>query len=290
MSETENTEVVNVEEPQLKDAVVQDFGGGGGSISANMPDPVDPIDVQPLTMPEKFANAEDPQQALLKSYMELEKNKGGTPDAEEEAGKDVETGDSTDSDSDTPTESNDTDPDSDVGEADVSLEGQYTKLYHEQGGTLTDDQLQDISKTTGETIDSIKEYMEFKKGKTDADIAESDKKVMDAIGGVEEYTKIAEWANDKLPEDKLRAVETMLSNPELAEQGALVLKTLYMNQATIEPSIRVDGVGVDSSPDVYMSNAEELEDMRNPLYKSSPKFRRQVEEKIMRSMKYHSKK
>lgn len=291
MSETENT----VAEPVLKDEVIVDHGGGSQSISANIADPVDPIHTQAMEMPEKFANADDPQQALLKAYTELEKMKstdGGTLKDEQTVQEPTndEVGDSTSDSGDTDPVSDGDTTDSNDGEADVSLEGQYTKLYNEQGGKLTDEQLQTLSQATGETIDGIKEYIEFKKGRTEADIAESDRKVMEAIGGTEEYTKIAEWANDKLPEDKLRAVETMLSNPELAEQGALVLKELYMAQATIEPSLRVDGNGVSEKPDVYMSQAEEIEDMSNPLYKTSPQFRRNVEEKMLRSMKFHSKK
>jgi len=291
MSETENTVV----EPVLKDEVIVDHGGGSQSISANIADPVDPIHTQVMEMPEKFANADDPQQALLKAYTELEKMKstnGGTVEDEQAVQEPTndEVGDSPVDDSGIDTNSSTDTPDSDASEADVSLEGQYTKLYNEQGGKLTDEQLQTLSQATGETIDGIKEYIEFKKGRTESDIAESDRKVMEAIGGTEEYTKIAEWANDKLPEDKLRAVETMLSNPELAEQGALVLKELYMAQATIEPSLRVDGNGVSEKPDVYMSQAEEIEDMSNPLYKTSPQFRRNVEEKMLRSMKFHSKK
>jgi len=291
MSETENTVV----EPVLKDEVIVDHGGGSQSISANIADPVDPIHTQVMEMPEKFANADDPQQALLKAYTELEKMKstnGGTVEDEQAVQEPTndEVGDSPVDDSGIDTNSSTDTTDSDASEADVSLEGQYTKLYNEQGGKLTDEQLQTLSQATGETIDGIKEYIEFKKGRTESDIAESDRKVMEAIGGTEEYTKIAEWANDKLPEDKLRAVETMLSNPELAEQGALVLKELYMAQATIEPSLRVDGNGVSEKPDVYMSQAEEIEDMSNPLYKTSPQFRRNVEEKMLRSMKFHSKK
>ena len=291
MAETENT----VAEPVLKDEVIVDHGGGSQSISANIADPVDPIHTQVMEMPEKFANADDPQQALLKAYTELEKMKstnGGTVEDEQAVQEPTndEVGDSPVDDSGIDTNSSTDTPDSDASEADVSLEGQYTKLYNEQGGKLTDEQLQTLSQATGETIDGIKEYIEFKKGRTESDIAESDRKVMEAIGGTEEYTKIAEWANDKLPEDKLRAVETMLSNPELAEQGALVLKELYMAQATIEPSLRVDGNGVSEKPDVYMSQAEEIEDMSNPLYKTSPQFRRNVEEKMLRSMKFHSKK
>ena len=293
MSEEQNT----VAEPVLKDEVIVDHGGGSQSISANIADPVDPIHTQAMEMPEKFANADDPQQALLKAYTELEKMKstdGGTVNESEEAQSEEPTndkeGDNPVADSDSDNNSSTDTTDSDASEVDVSLEGQYTKLYNEQGGKLTDEQLQTLSQATGETIEGIKEYIEFKKGRTEADIAESDRKVMEAIGGTEEYTKIAEWANDKLPEDKLRAVETMLSNPELAEQGALVLKELYMAQATIEPSLRVDGNGVSEKPDVYMSQAEEIEDMSNPLYKTSPQFRRNVEEKMLRSMKFHSKK
>ena len=269
--------------------------GGGSSISANMAEAPDPMDTQKLEMPVKFSNTEDPQQALLKAYRELEQQRGSSDGEQKaEAGQGTEV-DSTPSDTegseagggDAPTDSADTsDTDSTGTEDGVSLEGKYTKLYHDQGGSLTEDQLNELSQQTGETLSDIKEYIEFKKGRTDADIAESDRKVMEAIGGVEEYNKISTWANSNLPDDQLKSIETMLSNPELAEQGARVLGTLYQHQATIEPKKTVDGKGSGQAPDVYHSNAEEQEDMQNPLYKSSPKFRRQVKDKMMRTIQY----
>ena len=250
------------------------------------------MDVQRIEMPEQFANAEDPQQALLKSYNELrakmskgehkdeqEGAEGSTQTTDDDVGEDIgTTSDADNTGSDSTTDSTDND----------SLEGKYTKLYTEQGGSLTDEQYTELSVMTGQPIDSLKHYVDSLSGKTEADIADSDAKVMEAIGGTEAYTEISKWANASLPESELSAIEGMLSNPELAVRGAQVLKQLHASRASIEPSVKVEGGNGVEAPDVYMSNAEEIEDMQNPLYKSSPKFRRSVAEKIQRSMKYHS--
>ena len=250
------------------------------------------MDVQRIEMPEQFANAEDPQQALLKSYNELrakmskgehkdeqEGAEGSTQTTDDDVGEDIgTTSDADNTGSDSTTDSTDND----------SLEGKYTKLYTEQGGSLTDEQYTELSVMTGQPIDSLKHYVDSLSGKTEADIADSDAKVMEAIGGTEAYTEISKWANASLPESELSAIEGMLSNPELAVRGAQVLKHLHASRASIEPSVKVEGGNGVEAPDVYMSNAEEIEDMQNPLYKSSPKFRRSVAEKIQRSMKYHS--
>ena len=289
MSETtENTEETN----GLTNVDVVD-NGGGMTITADREPEVDPMDVQPLEVPEKFV-AEDPQvqlQNILKANKELEKrlSQGGGTKDETEGGDVQTTSDEVGEESGTDTTTDPADSNDDTDSTDTeSLEGKYTKLYTEQGGSLTDEQLAELSQTTGETIEGIKEYIEFKKGRTDADIADSDAKVMEAIGGTEAYTEISKWANDSLPESELSAIEGMLSNPELAVRGAQVLKQLHASRASIEPSVKVEGGNGGEAPDVYMSNAEEIEDMQNPLYKSSPKFRRQVTEKIQRSMKYHS--
>ncbi len=278
MSEENNTPVEEVS--SMKDVTISQ-DQNSMSLTANMADPeVDPMDNQPIEMPEQFANTDNPQQALLKSYNELraKMSKGEAPEAEPTA----------------ETPATDAEPEATPdAEPEVKTEGaeaNWTAKYHEQGGSLTDDQLMEASKQTGETVESIKEYIEFKKGKTDADIANSDQQVLDAIGGVEEYTKISKWANESLPEADLSAVESMLSNPELAKQGANVLKALYNNQASIEPKSLVEGGNGGEAPDVYMSNAEEVEDIQNPLYKTSPKFRRTVAEKMQRSMAFHRRK
>ena len=292
MSETTES-TPNEETNGLTNVNVAD-NGGGMTITADREPEVDPMDVQPIEMPEQFANSDDPQQALLKSYNELraKMSKGEHKDGQEEGTQEESTETTSDpvgEDDNTTSDTDNTDSDSTTDSTDTeSLEGKYTKLYTEQGGSLTDEQLAELSQTTGETIEGIKEYIEFKKGRTEADIADSDAKVMEAIGGTEAYTEISKWANDSLPEGELSAIEGMLSNPELAVRGAQVLKQLHASRASIEPSVKVEGGNGGEAPDVYMSNAEEIEDMQNPLYKSSTKFRRKVTEKIQRSMKYHS--
>ena len=290
MSETTES-TPNEETNGLTNVDVVD-NGGGMTITADREPEVDPMDVQLIEMPEQFANAEDPQQALLKSYNELrakmskgehkdeqEGTEGSTQTADDDVGEDIGTTSDTDNTgSDSTTDSTDND----------SLEGKYTKLYTEQGGSLTDEQYTELSVMTGQPIDSLKHYVDSLSGKTEADIADSDAKVMEAIGGTEAYTEISKWANASLPESELSAIEGMLANPELAVRGAQVLKQLHASRASIEPSVKVEGGNGVEAPDVYMSNAEEIEDMQNPLYKSSPKFRRSVAEKIQRSMKYHS--
>ncbi len=290
MSETTES-TPNEETNGLTNVDVVD-NGGGMTITADREPEVDPMDVQRIEMPEQFANAEDPQQALLKSYNELrakmskgehkdeqEGAEGSTQTTDDDVGEDIgTTSDADNTGSDSTTDSTDND----------SLEGKYTKLYTEQGGSLTDEQYTELSVMTGQPIDSLKHYVDSLSGKTEADIADSDAKVMEAIGGTEAYTEISKWANDALPESELSAIEGMLANPELAVRGAQVLKQLHASRASIEPSVKVEGGNGVEAPDVYMSNAEEIEDMQNPLYKSSPKFRRSVAEKIQRSMKYHS--
>lgn len=290
MSETTES-TPNEETNGLTNVDVVD-NGGGMTITADREPEVDPMDVQRIEMPEQFANAEDPQQALLKSYNELrakmskgehkdeqEGAEGSTQTTDDDVGEDIgTTSDADNTGSDSTTDSTDND----------SLEGKYTKLYTEQGGSLTDEQYTELSVMTGQPIDSLKHYVDSLSGKTEADIADSDAKVMEAIGGTEAYTEISKWANASLPESELSAIEGMLSNPELAVRGAQVLKQLHASRASIEPSVKVEGGNGVEAPDVYMSNAEEIEDMQNPLYKSSPKFRRSVAEKIQRSMKYHS--
>jgi hypothetical protein len=273
---------------------------GGTSVSANMNEAVDPMDVQKLEMPEKFANAEDPQQALMKAYIELEKMKGGAPNVEvgqEDKGSEAEGTETPNDVGDLPVDSStsttvdvDGSTDSDVVEAnDADVVADYSKLWADQGGKLEDAQWAEVAEKSGVTVDEAKAYGEWK-AQQQVDpliqeaIAKSDTEVFEAVGGQEQYDAMAKWANEKLGNDQALAIEAMLSKPELAKQGALTLRTMYENRDTIEPSVTKDG---QATPAVqgFNNDAEYMEALQNPLYKTSPKYRNSVDVKLIAMMK-----
>ena len=70
--------------PEITETTTVDIGGDVDRISVkgSAEDAGNPEEPKGAVMPDKFANAEDPQAALLKAYQELEKAQGKPVDPE----------------------------------------------------------------------------------------------------------------------------------------------------------------------------------------------------------------
>lgn len=287
MSEENSTAVI--EEVDVQD------NGSSMSVSANLAPAPDPMDNLALEVPEKFRN-DDPavqMQNILKSYGEIEKmiGKGGqdvktepvqevTPNTLGEVPDNV--GDTTNNDTSGNTDSDaskDTEPD-------VS---KFSQLWDAQEGTLTDEQWADASKEHGVTVDEAKEFAQWKSDKQQGVVQDaitaSDSAIYEAVGGNEAYTTMEAWASEALDVKAIGSLEAMLANPDLAVQGAQVLKSMYDNRANIEPTNSVNAESSTTSSEGFESEEEMTESMADPLYRTSEKYRRQHREKMIVYMK-----
>ena len=268
--------------PELTNEVITQRKGSI-SVTADATPAVDPMDTLPPPMPEKFAKADDPQKALLEAYHALEKKLGAPKDEQEEVSATPDVGDDN-IPSDDGTETSEP-----SDETPTEIESKWSKVWEEQNGSYTEEQYVEMAKESGQPVSEVKAFVDWKANQAsqavDSKMAEIDTLIIDTAGGQQQYEEMAKWANDTLSAEELTTIETMLSSPELAVKGAGVLKALYSAKANVEPSVKVEGKASVTSYDGFTNNAEYLEARANPLYNTSPKYQRQVDEKLIKMMK-----
>ena len=233
---------------------------------------------EPLEMPEKFANAEDPQAALLKAYKELEAFKS-KPEAEPEVepvAAEVE------SDEVVPL---DIPPAAGDGESTVVTTAQDT--WAKQGGQLTDDQWTNIQKETGVPMDTLRAWEAHVKDNIVTEAQTNDQKIFTAAGGEEKYDKMIEWANTSLTDDQISSLNAQLDNPQFSDMGVSALKGMYVNAVGFEPSIDPvsanTATGLDSGE--FMNEAEFQEGMNHKDYGKGTRYDAEFDKKALRYMK-----
>jgi hypothetical protein len=122
-------------------------------------------------------------------------------------------------------------------------------------------------------------YLEGIKAQSNVILAEAHT----AVGGAENYGAMSAWAAEKLTDGELDAFNNALNDPN-ARQTAI--QGLYARYTTARPSegtlVAPTGSPV-SAGDVYEFKAQVTKDMGDPRYQNDPVFRREVEDKLMRS-------
>lgn len=249
--------------------------GGHTSLSVTA-DPVESTPTPADAMPEKFANAEDPNAALLKAYLELEKGQGKTiPDAPEKplseaADKALEA------------------IQEDRVKADTVKD--LSQQWADQGGSLTDDQWAKASTDLGVSIEDLRKYEAYRNAENSkaADaINTNDQAIYDAVGGKDQYGAMIDWAEGNLDQGQLDALNTQLDNPAFSAMGANMLKQMYINSVGSEAAVSTldRAVGADVSGDMFHSEAEVLEAQRHKDYGKDGAYDKAFDQKLYRFMK-----
>ena len=209
----------------------------------------------------KFKSQDD----LVKAYQELQTKLGG--DAVEETSEAVVTEDVTPTVDAIPGLSNDdyTSYSNEWAESGELSEESYTKLQ-EAGFSkdIVDAHIQ------GNVASSVLQETELLK----------------AVGGKEEFNKMAEWARGSLPQEDINAFNNINENGTTQEvQLALLgLKSNYEEANGRTPNLTA-GVQSGLPTDVFESSAQVSTAINNPLYQSDPAYRKNVIDKLNRSKK-----
>lgn len=128
---------------------------------------------------------------------------------------------------------------------------------------------------TNEMIDVIEDGMKLKK---EALIAER----ASVVGGVEKYNEILNWAGKNLSPDEIQEINSVQSI--FAQKAILKELQSRMNEKEGIPSNLVTGTGgASSTPDIFESQAQMIEAIKNPLYAKDPAYRAKVTKKIAAS-------
>jgi hypothetical protein len=241
-----------------------------GTASIQVTQDVVKNDTEPkeLTMPEKFANAENPQEALLKAYMELEKNYSkpktevDSP-AAEKAMDELTT-------------------DRKKAEAVES----YSELWAKQQGSLTDEQWAKASEELSIPVDDLKAYETYRKSELESGINSNDKNIYEWSGGEDKYNQMIEWAETAMTQGQLDALNSQLDNPQFSQMGVNMLTQMYTNAVGQEPSVSTTGMANSTTGgEMFHSESEVLAAQKHKEYGMGGAYDKQFDQKLMRFMK-----
>jgi len=221
-----------------------------------------PSDTPEFIMPEKFAgkSAED----IARSYMELEKFKGGETEATQEKEEAPKT-------KDTP-------------EAEYN---KYAEAY-DANGTLSELEYSELAAKgySKEMVDteisnrnSQKEFNEFKASKQLNSVLEP------LGGGTDKLKEVSDWARGNKTEAEVEAFNTALkASPVVAQQA--MLKGLYAEYADVgnqnDTILHTNGSQAPKGRG-YSTETEFFTDMSNPAYKTDKSYIKAVEAKLAAS-------
>ena len=214
----------------------------------------------------KYRNAEE----LEKAYTELEKKLGSNEEPEQEP-ETIEEED----DTETPG---------------VALLNEANVEYWDNDGQLSEETIEKFSSMSSKEL--VEAYLQVSKdnppenlSESNTDIAERDINIIqNSVGGEAEYAKLTEWAADNLPENAINAFDTAVSsgNIQMIQLAVTGLKAEYDSANGYEGRM-LSGKAVQTSSDVFRSQAEVVAAMSDPRYDRDPAYRNDIYEKLDRS-------
>jgi len=116
--------------------------------------------------------------------------------------------------------------------------------------------------------------------------AQADQVIFEPIGGPEGWQELNEWATQNLSAEEIESVNTALAegSPQMARFAVQALASRRA-EASGEPARVIEGSAAPSSGEVFSSEAEWMEAMRDPRWVRDPSWRHEQELKFDRSMK-----
>ena len=234
-------------------------------------EPVLPSDEQQFQMPDKFAGKS--AEEIAKSYMELEKFKGGEPKSEEEPNRVPEPEEGGDKPEPTKVEQEQYD--------------KYAANYDKNGG-LSDAEYAELAKSgySKEVVDgeianrkALQEFSAYRQEKALTDVLEP------LGGGTDKFKAVAEWANAEKGADEVKAFnEALAGAPKMAQQA--LLRQLYGEfeaaGATMNETLHTNTPQGQASKG-YKTQEEFFKDVGSEEYKTNPAYRQAVEKKMSQS-------
>jgi len=211
---------------------------------------------------EKILGKFTSQEELIKAYQELQAKLGGGQESPQVTEPSVEPP---------------------VAEVPSSIVEEYATKIVEAGGTITPEIYKELE-GKGYSKDFVDTYV---KGVQAQEQAAFQSLVSD-IGGVEVYSKAAQWAQANMTQEQITAYNNSLSKatPEVAKiiMEALITKA---NKGTSQPTGAPIHSNIPIQPpvgnSVYESKSDYMKDANDPRYHKDPAYRSKVEQKLGRT-------
>lgn len=264
-------EVVVRNEPEPDQEYEQEMARKGEQLEQNN----DPN--RPDWLPEKFNSPEE----MARSYAELEKklgeqNQGGDQSTGESNDKDKGSQDNAAKDQGTDLEISDEDQEK-LDNQNISMSDLVNE--YNKNGELSDETYQRLEKA-GFSREDVDTYIEGRKAQVDKIRQDA----MSVVGGEENYKAMAEWAKANLSSEEREAFNESIrsTNAATREMAIRGLYSKYVDANGSEPKT-THGQGAAGPGEVYESNAQVMQDIQDPRYKTDPAFRQKVADKLARS-------
>jgi hypothetical protein len=220
---------------------------------------------RPQWLPEKFKSPED----LVKAYAELESKLGGKKeDAQVEPPK-VAEGD--------PSKATQDDAAQELASKGLNLDDFSSEF--QKTGSLSAESYEKLEKAG-----YPRAYVDTYIAGQQALAAQFQSEVKTAAGGDEGFAAMVEWAAANADPKDIAAYNKAIDSGDI-DQAKLAVAGMYQKfqQANPEEPRLIAGSGGRVTGDSYESIAQMQEDMKNPLYKTDPAFRKKVVDKLGRS-------
>lgn len=227
---------------------------------------------RPEWLPSKFNSPEE----LAKAYSELEKKLGqGNSSVTERQSEDTQEDEKT---------SENTQLGADFSKNEQAMRDQlqqagldfqkYQQKYLEKG------QLDEEDYTELAQANLSREFVDSWIAGQEALVQQTRQDVLSAVGGEEGFNKVAQWANQNLSKAELDAMDQLLDNADPATAKMLLsgLNARYQSAVGREPNLLRGEPN--TAPTGFKSEAEMVQAMRDPRYRSDPNYRREVERKV----------
>jgi hypothetical protein len=232
-------------------------------------------------MPDKFKGKS--AEEIARAYAELEKMKAQKDSAEDDTQTDTEqdTAESDDSEYINPM----LEEGRPEGSKDVPVD-QFAAMVDEYdaNGQLSADSYKQLEELgySKEFVDEKIDYIQYKRHK-EADAA------LEPYGGTEEFKKVSAWAVENFTEQQLENINQQLASGNKATQDA-VLSSLFMGykQSAGKTDAPKDMTLHTNQPQTtrtegYATKSEYLKDAKDPRYEKDAGYRKQVEQKMLKT-------
>jgi len=234
------------------------------------PEPDAEAPTQP-DVPEKFRQEDGSlnQEALLSSYLELEKTRGGSTEDQGTQEESVPAEPTTEGTGE-PTEKPD-----DYFE-------QFSDSYDVESGKLSDEAIAKVKADIPGVSDAM--INQFMAGQF-ALASQMQDRLMTVAGGKDGYSQMIEWASTQLNESETTTFnEAVNSGNEVAATEAVKgLNARFRQNSSVKPQRTLSGDGVGSGNNGYVSYNDFIEDISKPEYKRSEQFRQSVQKRLAAS-------
>ena len=235
-----------------------------------------PTNERPAWLPDNFKSPEDLAKSYKEAQAELTRLKQGNATATEDK--------ATSQEQTAQTESPKVDSltiDQQAAEAVTNAGLDVDKLSAEfyAEGKLKDESYEALSKA-GISKELVDDYIRLKQSEANSVRTE----VLSIAGGEESFSQMVQWAANNYAD--VDAYNKMISSGDPAQMRMAMtsLKSAYVSANGQDPKL-VMGNSSATSGDTYATDLEMVAHMQKKEYRSDPAFRRQVSEKVERSLR-----